>query len=42
MASPHPTQNLRVADVKRVDRSYAFSEKEEKAVMDNLKRLGYT
>jgi predicted AlkP superfamily phosphohydrolase/phosphomutase len=42
MASPHPPQTLRVADVKRDDRSYAFSEKEEKAVMDNLKRLGYT
>lgn len=42
MAAPHPPQSLRVADVRRDDRTYAFSEKEEKQVMDNLKRLGYT
>jgi predicted AlkP superfamily phosphohydrolase/phosphomutase len=42
MVEPHPIQSLQAADVAGDDRTYAFSEKEEKLVMDNLKRLGYT
>jgi predicted AlkP superfamily phosphohydrolase/phosphomutase len=42
MREPHPPQSLRSTDVMHNDRTYAFSEKEEKQVMDNLRRLGYT
>ena len=42
MVQPRPSQTLRTTDVVGNDRTYAFSEKEEKLVMDNLKRLGYT
>lgn len=42
MLEPHPPQSLRPTDVMKDDRTYAFSEKEEKQVMDNLRRLGYT
>ncbi len=42
MREPHPPQSLRPADVTNDDRTYAFSEKEEKQVMENLRRLGYT
>ncbi len=42
MVEPHPVLALKRADVSDDDRTYAFSEKEEKQVMDNLKRLGYT
>jgi predicted AlkP superfamily phosphohydrolase/phosphomutase len=42
MLEPHPLHSLKITDVVPDDRTYAFSEKEEKQVMDNLKRLGYT
>jgi predicted AlkP superfamily phosphohydrolase/phosphomutase len=42
MREPRPLQSLRPTDVTNDDRTYAFSEKEEKQVMDNLRRLGYT
>jgi predicted AlkP superfamily phosphohydrolase/phosphomutase len=42
MVEPHPTRSLKKTDVIRNDRAYAFSEEDEKRVMDNLKRLGYT
>ena len=42
MREPHPPQSLRPSDVITDDRTYSFSEKEEKQVMDNLRRLGYT
>lgn len=42
MVERRPAQSLKVAEIKGVDRAYAFSEEEEKHVMDNLKRLGYT
>lgn len=42
MLKPHPPQSLRATDVMNDHRAYAFSEKEEKQVMDNLRRLGYT
>ena len=42
MRKPRTLQSLRPTDVTHDDRAYAFSEKEEKQVMDNLRRLGYT
>jgi predicted AlkP superfamily phosphohydrolase/phosphomutase len=42
MAEPHPLHSLRQVAAVGDDRDYAFSEKEEKSVMENLKRLGYT
>jgi predicted AlkP superfamily phosphohydrolase/phosphomutase len=42
MIDPHPIDSLKPADVMGDDRVYTFSEKDEKLVMDNLKRLGYT
>jgi predicted AlkP superfamily phosphohydrolase/phosphomutase len=42
MLKPHPLQSLKPTSVMSQDRTYAFSEKEEKQVMDHLKRLGYT
>jgi predicted AlkP superfamily phosphohydrolase/phosphomutase len=42
LADPRPTLSLSEADVTGEDRAYAFSEEDEKRVMDNLKRLGYT
>jgi predicted AlkP superfamily phosphohydrolase/phosphomutase len=42
MLEPHPPQSLRPTDIMKEVRAYAFSEKEEKQVMDNLRRLGYT
>ncbi|HEV2389218.1 MAG TPA: alkaline phosphatase family protein [Nitrososphaerales archaeon] len=42
MREQRSPQSLRPTDVMKDDRTYAFSEKEEKQVMDNLKRLGYT
>jgi len=42
MLKPHPPQSLKPTDVMKDHRTYAFSEKEEKQVMDNLRRLGYT
>ncbi len=42
MAEPRPFQSLKAADVTGDDRTYAFSEEDERRVMDNLKRLGYT
>jgi hypothetical protein len=42
MRELHPPQSLKPSDVMTDDRTYAFSEKEEKQVMDNLRRLGYT
>jgi predicted AlkP superfamily phosphohydrolase/phosphomutase len=42
MLKPRPLQSLKPTSVMIDDRTYAFSEKEEKQVMDNLRRLGYT
>ena len=42
LAAPRPIHSLQTANVKGYDRDYAFSEEDEKKVMDNLKRLGYT
>jgi len=42
MVEPHPLDSLKPADVAGEDRAYTFSEKDEKLVMDNLRRLGYT
>jgi arylsulfatase A-like enzyme len=42
MVEPHPLDALKTTDVTGDDRAYAFSEEDEKLVMDNLKRLGYT
>jgi predicted AlkP superfamily phosphohydrolase/phosphomutase len=42
LADARGTVSLRHADVGSLRRAYAFSDKEEKQVMDNLKRLGYT
>lgn len=42
MREPRSPQSLLPTNVVIDDRAYAFSEKEEKQVMDNLKRLGYT
>lgn len=42
MAEPHPLDSLKPVDVTGDDRAYTFSEKDEKLVMENLRRLGYT
>jgi len=42
MAEPHPLDSLKPVDVTGDDRAYTFSEKDEKLVMANLRRLGYT
>ena len=42
MVEPHPFDSLKPADVTGDDRAYTFSEKDEKLVMENLRRLGYT
>ena len=42
LAEQFPVESLEPADVVADNRAYAFTEKEEKEVMDNLKRLGYT
>jgi len=42
LAEPHPAHSLKPTDVISNGRAYAFSEEDEKRVMDNLKRLGYT
>jgi hypothetical protein len=42
MVEPHPLESLKPADVTDDDRAYGFSEKDEKLVMYNLRRLGYT
>ena len=42
LARPKAKRSLQTAGALGEDREYAFSEKEEKLVMDNLKRLGYT
>jgi arylsulfatase A-like enzyme len=42
IAEPLPVRSLKQAVVTGDDRAYAFSEEDEKHVMDNLKRLGYT
>ncbi len=42
LAEPHPAHPLKPTDVISDGRDYAFSEEDERRVMDNLKRLGYT
>ncbi len=42
MIEPHPFDSLKPIDVTPDDRIYTFSEKDEKHVMDYLRRLGYT
>ena len=42
LRNPQTIQSLKKVDVIGEDRAYAFSEEDEKQVMDNLKRLGYT
>jgi len=42
MVQPHSFESLKIAKVNDDDRAFSFSEKDEKLVMDNLRRLGYT
>jgi hypothetical protein len=42
MVQPHSLESLKPAKVNDDDRAFVFSEKDEKLVMDNLRRLGYT
>ena len=41
MVEPRPFSSLKPAKVESESRTYAFSEEDEKLVMENLKRLGY-
>ena len=42
MSEPHPFDTLKPTNVMGQDQNYAFSLEDEKLVMENLKRLGYT
>ena len=42
MIESHPLHTLKTANVTGDDRDYAFSPEDEKLVMENLGRLGYT